>query len=181
MKFKNVENEHLVVDGRDIWLSRSVAVVATVCVLFRGDLYILINKRGKGTPDFQGYWNLPCGYLDYNETTGEAAIREVWEECGVNVTILDSLNVFDHMEKPWDVNSNPDKNRQNISFVHGMLAHVDNLPTTSLENNEPDEVEEVRWVKLKDYKNKEYNYAFNHDVRIEKFINKLPNNLIKNM
>ena len=164
---------------REIWLSRSVAVVATISVLFRGELYILINKRGTGTPDFQGLWNLPCGYLDYDETTGEAAVREVWEECGVNVTEINSMHIFNYMDKPWDTNSKPVENRQNVSFAHGFLGHVDKLPDTSLENNEPDEVEKVLWIKLKDYK--QYDYAFNHNERIEKFINRLPQNFQKNL
>ena len=90
MEFKNKENEVLVIDGKEIWLSRAVAVVATVAVFFENEMYILLNKRGTGTPDFQGYWNLPCGYLDYNETTGEAPLREVWEECGVDIDGKDS-------------------------------------------------------------------------------------------
>lgn len=45
--------------------------------------YVLVNKRGEGTPNFQGYWNIPVGYLDYDETLTEACTREVMEEQGV--------------------------------------------------------------------------------------------------
>ena len=130
--------------------------------------YLLINQRGTGTPDFQGYWNLPCGYLDKNETTGEATIREVWEECGVNLIELSKTSTKSFMEQPWYTNSTPDANRQNVTFHHGMIATVDELPSTSLENNEPNEVAEVKWIRLEDYK--KYEYAFNHVERIEEFV-----------
>ena len=47
--------------------------------------YILANRRGSGTPDFNGYWNLPCGYIEGNEIAKNACSREVAEECGINI------------------------------------------------------------------------------------------------
>ena len=186
MEFKNEHNEKLVLPlawwkrvvnvitntvkyaTRTIWLSRAVAVVASVVVMKDGVPYLLINQRGSGTPDFQGFWNLPCGYLDKNETTGEATIREVYEECGVNLIELGKTSSHSFMEQPWHTNSTPDANRQNVTFHHGLIAKVDELPSTSLENNEPDEVAEVKWIRLEDYK--QYEYAFNHVERIEHFM-----------
>jgi 8-oxo-dGTP pyrophosphatase MutT (NUDIX family) len=185
MKFNNTHNEKVVLplpfwknvvnailnkmryQPRTIWLSRSVAVVASIVVIKDETPYLLINQRGKGSADFQGLWNLPCGYLDYDETTGEATMREVWEECGVNLKSLKDVR-FDFLEKPWDTNSSPNENRQNVTFHHGIIAHVDELPSTSLENNEPDEVAEVRWIPIDEYK--DYSYAFNHQNRITKFL-----------
>ena len=45
--------------------------------------YILVNKRGSGTPNYQGCWNIPCGYLDFDERLADCATREVMEECNV--------------------------------------------------------------------------------------------------
>lgn len=186
MEFKNEHNEKLELPlafwkrlinvitntvkyaTRTIWLSRAVAVVASVVVIKDGEPYLLINQRGTGTPDFQGFWNLPCGYLDKNETTGEATIREVWEECGVNLIELGKTTSHSFMEQPWHTNSTPDANRQNVTFHHGLISVVDELPATSLENNEPNEVAEVKWIRLEDYK--QYEYAFNHVERIEEFV-----------
>lgn len=188
MKFDNKHNEKVLLplkwwqslvniftnekkyEPRTIWLSRAVAVVASVVVIKDNMPYLLINQRGKGSADFQGLWNLPCGYLDYDETTREATMREVWEECGVNLQELGGKITIDFMETPWDTNSSPNENRQNVTFHHGLIAHVDELPSTSLENNEPDEVAEVRWIPIDEYK--EYSYAFNHQSRIEKFMKK---------
>ncbi len=172
MKFKNRPNECVkTVDGREVWLSRSVAV--TVCVLLecQGQPYILVNQRGPGMPDYPGYWNLPCGYLDYDETTAEAAVREVWEECGVNTLTLLPQATVAFFDQPWDVSSTPGDNRQNVTIHHGLHARVGELPAVSIEHCEPNETAEVRWLPLAEVGS--LTYAFHHRERIAKFLDHL--------
>src|SRR4030042_984708 len=79
----NFEFKH---NGESLWYSRAVAVVGLILAHdYIWDWYVLANKRGKNTPDFQGYWSLPCGYLDFNETCEEAIIREIFEETGLKI------------------------------------------------------------------------------------------------
>ncbi|WNJ99715.1 NUDIX hydrolase [Thalassospiraceae bacterium LMO-JJ14] len=42
-----------------------------------------------------GYWTIPAGYLELNETTDEGARREVMEESGANVDIGAFLGMFE--------------------------------------------------------------------------------------
>ncbi len=42
-----------------------------------------------------GYWTLPAGYLELNETTAEGAAREAWEEARARVEIDRLLAVYD--------------------------------------------------------------------------------------
>jgi len=81
--FHNRKNESISIDGQTIWISRSVACVGVVMTKWNGEWYILFSKRGTGAADHQGYWNLPCGYLDYDETLTECVIREIYEESGL--------------------------------------------------------------------------------------------------
>ena len=53
---------------------------------------ILLAKRN--IEPRKGYWNLPCGFLEMNETVEEGAMREVWEETGAEVDILDLHTVY---------------------------------------------------------------------------------------
>lgn len=71
--------------GETLWSGRYCAVSCVVLAKENNKWYVLINKRGKGTPDDQGKWNMPCGYLDGGESATEACSREVAEECGVNI------------------------------------------------------------------------------------------------
>ena len=130
--------------------------------------YILINQRGPGAPNFQGYWNLPCGYLDYDETTQEAGVREVWEECGVNIRPLLEQSHATFFEQPWDVNSTPRGTRQNVTIHHGFVVTVEALPEVSNANNEPNETSDIRWLPLNQVEALEF--AFDHKPRIGRFV-----------
>jgi 8-oxo-dGTP pyrophosphatase MutT (NUDIX family) len=169
MKFKNRANECVTtVDGREIWASRSVTVAVCVLLECEGLPYILVNQRGTGVPDFAGYWNLPCGYLDYDETTAEAAMREVWEECGVNSLALLEVATCEFFSHPWDVSSTPLDQRQNVTIHHGLYAKVDQLPAVSNAYNEPNETADIRWLPLSHMDT--LTFAFNHRARIDKFL-----------
>jgi ADP-ribose pyrophosphatase YjhB (NUDIX family) len=50
-----------------------------------GDLKVLLCKRAI-EPRY-GYWTLPAGFMENNETTAEAAIRETEEEAGANIEL----------------------------------------------------------------------------------------------
>ena len=61
-------------------------VLGTIPVWERhGELKILLCKRAI-EPRY-GYWTLPAGFMENNETTAEAAIRETQEEAGANIEL----------------------------------------------------------------------------------------------
>lgn len=142
-------------DGKMYWVHRSIAIIA---VVFREDLdnhwSILANKRGKGTPDFQGLWNCPCGYLDFDETLKEACSREVEEECGLKIESAEFELV--------GINDSVKANLQNVSIRYFTVLR-DNLNNTEISigtTGEPDEVEEVKWIPVDDID--QYEWAFGH-------------------
>ena len=70
------------------WFSRSMATALfAFCKDEDGDWCVLASERGLEAADFRGMWNCPCGYLDYDETTKECAVRECFEETGVQIPI----------------------------------------------------------------------------------------------
>ena len=142
------------------WFSRSMATAIFVfCRDKQGNLYILASERGKGAADFQGYWNCPCGYLDFNETTKQCAIRELEEETGIGVdeSIVKFINYEDD---PITAN------RQNVTFRFGVSITDNTIEslTFSKKHNEKNEVGEIAWIPLKDID--KYEWAFNHKARI---------------
>jgi ADP-ribose pyrophosphatase YjhB (NUDIX family) len=50
-----------------------------------GELKVLLCKRA--IEPRLGYWTLPAGFMENEETTGEAALRETEEEAGANVEL----------------------------------------------------------------------------------------------
>ncbi len=56
---------------------------------------VLLVKRGKA-PSL-GKWSLPGGLVHLGETTREAVVREVGEECGVRIKVADVAGVVDRV------------------------------------------------------------------------------------
>ena len=159
--------------GKEFWFSRSVAVTLfTFCENEKGKMCILANRRGTGTPDFQGYWNAPCGYLDFDENSFMAAQRETYEETGVYVK-TESIKLL-------DCNSDPNDNkRQNVTLRHYAIleGHTSDykLDTRFSEKNE---VSDVKWIPLDEIYN--YEWAFNHKKLIDKYVRELSINVDNN-
>lgn len=149
--------------GETVWVHRSIAVAGFVFCKINDEWCVLANQRGEGAPDFQGYWNCPCGYLDFDETLAEACSREIYEETGVKIE-PSALYMC-------SVNDDPkDSNRQNVTMR--FMAVVDEshigISTNAIKGQlggEENEVKAIMWVKISDLDN--YQWAFNHKHLIE--------------
>lgn len=150
------------------WFSRSVAVATGVFLNDNGRWYVLANQRGNGTPDYRGYWNLPCGYLDYNEEAEDAAAREIYEETGIKLD-RSQIKYFGH-------STSPDENRQNVCFF--FTAFIDGSPSDfpfSKDNMEENEVDGIQWIPLE--RCNEFMWAFGHGELIQKALVKFSNKI----
>jgi len=56
---------------------------------------VLLVRRGK-SPSF-GKWSLPGGLVELGETTREAIAREIVEECGIKIRVVDVAGVIDRI------------------------------------------------------------------------------------
>jgi ADP-ribose pyrophosphatase YjhB (NUDIX family) len=65
-------------------------------VVWRGQSVLLI-KRGR--PPRQGQWSLPGGVQQLGETVFEAARREVREETGLEIEVVDIVAVVDSIQR----------------------------------------------------------------------------------
>ena len=151
--------------GREYWISRSVAVlVIPVVYTESGERYLIVTQRGKGTPDpeFVGKYCLPCGYLDFDETTKEAAARELFEETGIER----DPKLFTLV----GINDDPTSDkRQNITFRY--ILNITGFPLEAIEEefttkySEKDEVASIKLININDIDL--YDWAFNHDKIIK--------------
>ncbi len=67
-----------------------VPAVGVVCL--RGDEVLLIRR---GTPPLLGSWSLPGGRIEWGERAVDAALRELFEETGVEAELLGLVEVAD--------------------------------------------------------------------------------------
>jgi ADP-ribose pyrophosphatase YjhB (NUDIX family) len=70
--------------------------VAAGVVVERGDSgasreVLLVRRRLKPR---RGFWSFPAGFVDFDETPAQAAVRECREETGLEVEIIDLLDVI---------------------------------------------------------------------------------------
>lgn len=144
------EGEH---KGETYWSGRYTAVSGIITANVNGEFYVLANKRGEGCPDYAGYWNMPCGFLERNETAEEGVAREVLEECGVNL----DPKIF-HLDS---VETEPAFcNNGNVTLRYSATLLLDKLPKFGKTSGEENEVTDIKWIPLKDFR--KYKWAFNH-------------------
>ena len=152
-------------DGNQYWISRSCAVCAIVVSQDTDGWHILVNKRGQGTPDYQGCWNIPCGYVDFGETCEQACSREIFEECGIEI----ETGMFELYKVMSDPNDSP---KQNIT-----IRYMANVPAEYMHrhlsdiNSEENEVDGIKWISFDDVDG--YEWAFNHRNLLDEIKNAL--------
>ena len=150
------EGEH---KGTTLWSGRYCAVCGLVFWEKENHIYVLANKRGKGTPDYQGYWNLPCGYLEADESGKQGISREIKEECGYDF----SPSLFDF----YTVQTEPELcNNSNVTLFYEYWTNDPEFYKIEASGGEQNEVECVMWIDINQIDN--FKWAFGHD-RILKY------------
>jgi len=162
--FRNRENHHFVVDGQEIWNSRSVAVVASVIARMAGRRYAALLERGPALPDEVGKLALPGGYLDWDETLLDAARREVWEEVGLDVADWAPART------PWRIHDEPLR-RQNVTMHFYFTREVEALPALTHEHAAPEEITRTLWMPVEEAM--ELSLAFGHQLVLKALLEHL--------
>ena len=178
--FNNTPNEHFRMSYQtpqanlelDYWISRAPAVVGIVFAFgVEGGSRVLVIKRSAKMRDEPLKYGAPSGYLDWDENGFEAMTREVYEETGMYLPDYSPFLIFDNDEQPFYVHTDPltDKN-QNISLTYRMVydfSRESDFFPQEIEKYKDGETQQVLWLRLQDFYNSQYDWAFNHNNRIE--------------
>jgi 8-oxo-dGTP pyrophosphatase MutT (NUDIX family) len=98
----------------------------------RGQQFLVTHR----SPDGGGYWHTIAGGVEPGETSDAAAVRELWEETGLEARELQPLGEFAYTREAWE--SEPGLR------VHVRAFLVDVAPGWEPELN--DEHDEYRWL-----------------------------------
>ena len=148
-----MKNFPFIHEGKELWYSRSLACNA---VIFRNNgprIEVLACKRGQGCEFNKGLWNIPGGFIDFDEDSKQCAIRELKEETGVeipyNQLVFVSLDTIPHGK------------RQTMVATHaGCFDYkVTEQWKFTTEFSEPDEVELIKWIDVDDVYAYEWTYG----------------------
>lgn len=64
-------------------------------VVLQDDKILLVKRRNEPSASC---WTLPGGLVELGETVHEAIIREIWEECGIEVVLNKIMDVIDYIK-----------------------------------------------------------------------------------
>ena len=155
-------------DRRTLYDGRYCAVSAFVFAVVNGKYSVLANQRGNGTPDFQGCWNCPCGFLERNEDSKTGAAREIHEET-MEIIEPEKLKVV-------YIETEPEKcNNGNVTIRHrafiGKQEQINKGRAWTVEHyggGEKDEVNNVLWIPVDNIDL--FEWAFHHEDTIRSLI-----------
>ncbi|MGN9161843.1 bis(5'-nucleosyl)-tetraphosphatase [Clostridium sulfidigenes] len=99
----------------------------------KGIKYLLLKSIG-----LDSYWGFPKGHMEYSETEEETALREVFEECGLKVNLIDGFRATDK----YNIDNFIEKE------VVLFLGEADN----SLIKIQVEEIEDYRWCNYEEAK-----------------------------
>ena len=160
-------------NGKTYWYSRSVACSMYLFVYEKisHTWYILVSRRGPGCPSNIGKWNVPGGYLDFNETLEGAAKRECWEETGIKI---------EGEVKLANISTNPHSKAQNVVCSFYKTIEVNNISDLTWRfsniHNEQNEVSDIKLWKVSlffDFPDRMTDtFAFGHDKMIREIFKK---------
>ncbi len=125
------------------------------------NFYFLAVRRN--TEPYRGYFVLPGGMVECNETVEEAAMRELKEESGINLKLSpeDQFRVYSQ--------PNRDPRYHVITVVFAKQYPLKNKKIKYKGNKE------IKEVKVLDYFNKKEVLGFDHEFIVRDFINSLMN------
>lgn len=103
-------------------------------VVRQGDQVLLIQR---GNPPRRGDWGIPGGAVELGETWREAAVREVREECGIEIKLGDVVDVVDIIVRD---------DTQGIQYHYAIADFVADYASGDL--RAASDVIDARWVSL---------------------------------
>lgn len=71
--------------------------VGVGAAIFNNDGRLFLTLRGKKAKNERGKWEIPGGSVEFGETLEDAIKREIKEEYGVEIKIIELLDVCDHL------------------------------------------------------------------------------------
>jgi len=109
--------------------------IVGVGVVVRKDDAVLLIRRG--APPRVGEWSIPGGVLELGETWRAAAVREVREECGIEIALGNVVDVVDIVVHDGD---------ERVQYHYALVDFAAEYLSGDL--RAASDVSDARWVSL---------------------------------
>ena len=129
---------------RNFAIERNIVTLYVFCKNDNGEWCVLASQRGKNA-QWAGKWNVVCGYLDYGESLENAACRECYEECGINITNAKLINCGTDSS----VEVNGPVNHKFACILDGTINQYEpSMKNCEGYGTEEQEVQDVAWIPI---------------------------------
>lgn len=141
-----------------------IGVGVGAAIIKNGKLFI--TKRGKKAKNERGKWEIPGGSVEFGETFEKAVKREIKEEHGIEVEIIELLGICDHII--------PNENQHWVSptFICRIKKGIPKIL-------EPEKCDEFGWFSLRQADRLSLSIVTKYDISQlkKKFPKGIPQNL----
>ena len=114
-------------------MNAGVDFAAGGIVLSEEKILLVKNKKGDSSKDSEPWWGYPKGHLEEGEKPTEAAVREVFEETGFEVKIVNNKPIA---ESRYEVERNGEKFQKTVWFYEMEVIEA-------FKKEPDDEIEEI--------------------------------------
>ena len=129
--------------------------VGVGAAIFDKEGRLFITKRGPNAKNERGKWEIPGGSVDFGETCEQAIRREMCEENGIEIKVIELLGFFDHII--------PDERQHWVSptficrIIHGEPKIL-----------EPGKCDEIGWFTIEEAEQLPLSIITRHDIALLK-------------
>ena len=96
-------------------------IVSAIIINDKGEVFLQKRYKPKASPAYLDVWEIPAGGVDDGEDVAIACLREVKEECGLDVQIVDSQGLTYLADNKDVVKAfNPFMCQQMVETEHGL-------------------------------------------------------------
>ena len=138
-------------------MNAGVDFAAGGIVLSEEKILLVKNKKGDSSKDNEPWWGYPKGHLEEGEKPSEAAVREVFEETGFEVKIVNSKPIA---ESRYEIERNGEKFQKTVWFYE--------MEVIEAFINEPDD--EIAEIALETFDNALGLLTHDEDRKILKYV-----------
>lgn len=117
-------------------MNSGVDFAAGGIVLSENKILLVKNKKGDSSADSISWWGYPKGHLEEGEKPSEAAVREVYEETGFEVKIVNNKPVA---ESRYEIERSGEVLQKTVWFYEMEVVEP-------FKNEPDDEIDEIALV-----------------------------------
>lgn len=138
--------------------------VGVGAAIFNKEGKIFITLRGKKAKNERGKWEIPGGSIEFGETLAQALTREIMEEYGIEIELVELLGVYDHIIT--------DENQHWVA-----PSYICKLKKGTPKIMEPEKCDGIGWFTLEEAKQLPLSLITKNDIKIleKKYPKGLPN------